>query len=172
MIDADRLAHEELTNPDVINTLISWWGESIRSNDGQIDRRAIGEIVFNSLGELSRLEGLLYPRIHRKREKLVNRYEADPAVCAIVLDTPKLFEAGLDKICDVVVFVDAPRSERLRRVMTQRGWTEEEFNKRENLQKPLDKKKASADHIVANHSGAADIRPQVQRILASVIPKK
>lgn len=172
MIDADRLAHEELTNPDVISTLISWWGESIRSNDGQIDRRAVGEIVFNSPGELSRLEGLLYPRIHRRREILMEGYEADHAVCAVVLDTPKLFEAGLDKICDVVVFVDAQRSERLRRVIAQRGWTEEEFNKRENLQEPLDKKKASADHIVANHSGTSDICPQVQRILASVITQK
>lgn len=171
VIDADVLAHDQLNNPDVVATLISWWGESICNPDGSLNRHAIGEVVFNEPAELSRLEGLLYPRIHQQRDLLMDQYEVDPAICAIVLDTPKLFEAGVNKICNSVVFVDADRPERMRRAMAQRGWTLEEYTKRENLQDPLDKKKKLADYIVVNHSDTADIRCQVERILASVITR-
>ncbi len=171
VIDADVLAHDQLHDPEVVATLISWWGKSICDPDGKLNRRAIGEVVFNAPAELSRLEKLLYPRIHQQREVLLDQYDVDSTICAVVLDTPKLFESGVNQICDCVVFVDANRVERLRRVTTQRGWTPEEYTQRENLQDPLDKKKKLADYIVVNHSDTADIRSQVERILASAITR-
>jgi len=49
-------------------------------------------------------------------------------------------ETGLDRQCDALVFVDVPLKERIRRVASSRGWTEEQLLSREKLQQPLDKK--------------------------------
>lgn len=169
MIDADRLSHEELRDPEVVATLREWWGEGVCSADGSADRRALAAIVFNDPAELKRLENLLYPRIMRRREELVEAYNADPAVCAVVLDAPKLYEAGLGDCCDVVIFVDAEWAERVRRVAATRGWTEKELRRREKLQIPLDAKRTNADHVVINHSSIDELRPRIERIFASML---
>ena len=169
MIDSDRLNHEQLGDPDVVATLCSWWGDKVRSPDGRADRAALARIVFRDPDELAKLEGLVYPRIERRRLELMAVYEQDPAVRAIVLDTPKLFEAGLNAACDTVVFVEAAFEFRLARVSAARGWSEAELRRRENLLKPLDKKRADADHVVVNHLDVEELRTQVERVFSSVL---
>lgn len=168
VIDSDRLAHEELADPEVVQTLRGWWGEKVCPT-GEVDRKALASIVFNDPRELDRLEKLLYPRLHRRREKLVAGYDADPAVLAIVLDAPKLYEAGLGDYCDAVIFVAADWLIRVRRVAASRGWTEDELRRRENLQNSLDTKRANADHVVINHSSLEQLRTDVERIFSSVL---
>lgn len=168
VIDSDRLAHEELADPEVLATLQGWWGDKVCRSEGA-DRKALASIVFNDPHELDRLEKLLYPRLHRRRERLVAGYNADPAVRAIVLDAPKLYEAGLGDYCDAVIFVEADWSDRVHRVAASRGWTEEELRRRENLQNTLDTKRANADHVVINHSSLDQLRIDVERIFSSVL---
>jgi len=169
VIDSDRLAHDELNDPEVIATLRHWWGDSVLSASGEVERGAVGTIVFADPAELARLEGLLYPRLERCRRELIAAYEADERILAIVIDAPKLYEAGVDKVCDVVVFVDADQRTRVGRVADSRGWTEEELTRRENLQKPLDMKKASADYVLSNNSNIEELRIQVKQVLSSVL---
>ena len=148
---------------------MSWWGESIRAADGSIDRKAIAQRVFCDAGELDRLERLLYPWIAERRKALLLAYQADPNVRAIVFDSPKLYEAGLDKECDAVVFVDAERSVRLARLARSRGWTDAELSRRENLQDPLDCKRANADYVVVNHSDISELRSRVEQVFQSAL---
>jgi dephospho-CoA kinase len=169
VVDFDRLAHDELCAPAVTATLCEWWGEGVCSPDGRVDRRAIAAIVFEDPGELARLEDLLYPGLVRRCKELVARFTADSAVKAIVLDGPKLLEAGLGGLCDELIFVEADWSVRVQRVKESRGWTEDDLRRRENLQNPLDIKKASADHVVINHSGIGALRSQVERVFSSVL---
>ncbi len=89
-----------------------------------------------------------------------------------MLDTPKLFEAGLERICDAVVFVDAPRARRLERVGLSRGWGEAELDRRENLLDPLDKKRARADYTVVNDSGFDELRRSIERVLSTIIESR
>ena len=164
------MAHEELRDTEVMATLRSWWGPSVCTPQGDVDRKKLAGIVFNDANELKRLEGLLYPRLHRRRESNIARLADDDSVKAIVLDAPKLHEAGVDKVCDVVIFVDAGEDVRARRVAAARGWTEAELRRRENLQIPLDKKRALADHVVVNgHSDIGLLRPEIERIFDSVL---
>jgi len=168
VIDSDRLAHDELADPEVIATLRGWWGDRVCPSN-EVDRKALAAIVFSDPHELDRLETLLYPRIHRRRERLVEGFNADATIRAIVLDAPKLYEAGLGDYCDAVIFVEADWSVRVRRVAAVRGWTEEELRRRENFQNSLDTKRANADHVVINHSGLDQLRTDVERIFSSVL---
>lgn len=167
VIDFDGLAHEVLCEPKIAAALRRWWGNSICSPDGTPDREAIASIVFCDSGELARLEALLYPRIRQRCRDLLA--DAESGARAMVLDAPKLYEAGLDKLCDAVIFVEANEATRIGRVARSKGWTKEELRRREKLQKPLDIKKASADHVVINQFGIGELRPQVERILSLVM---
>ena len=60
--------------------------------------------------------------VRRRRSSARCKPGADTAR-AVVLDAAILLEAGWDDLCDLVVFVDAPRAERMRRVPEQRGWS-------------------------------------------------
>ncbi len=169
VIDSDRLSHEVMREPDVVATLRRWWGDSVLTVEGVPDRRAIAAIVFKDPAELTKLEELLYPRIHDRREVLVDRYDADAAVRAIVLDAPKLYEAGLEGLCDSVIFVDADWQVRVKRVGASRGWDEAELRRREKLQFPLDQKRANADYCVTNHSRIDELRSEVNRVFSSIV---
>ena len=169
VIDFDRLAHAELSEPDVLKTLLGWWGSSVVSPEGDVDRAAIADIVFNDPAQLQRLEDLLYPRLMQRSEVLLAAAEAEPIVKAMVLDAPKLFEAGLDRLCDSVIFVDTQMSDRLHHVEQNRGWSEQELIRRENRQTPLDQKRASADYVIVNHAGLDELREQVERVFSSVL---
>lgn len=171
LVDSDALGLAVTSAPAVTETLRQWWGDSILDAAGTIDRRRVGDIVFNDAAERIRLEQLLYPSIARERAVLVERFQADPVVRAIVFDSPLLFETGLDRQCDTVWFVEADREVRTRRVTAARGWTPEELGRREKLQKPLDLKRAKADYSIVNNSDIDDLRLQVVRLFNLVLER-
>lgn len=148
VIDSDALVREAYDDPAVRQTLREWWGEAVFRPDGSVDRRAIANQVFRKDDELRRLEGLVHPWVDRRRRQIMQA--AGPRVVAFVWDTPLLFEAGLDRECDRVVFVEAPLEERVRRVAAQRGWNAAELLRREKLQMPLDKKRQLSDDVLVN----------------------
>jgi dephospho-CoA kinase len=75
----------------------------------------------------------------------------------IVIDAPLLFEAGWDKLCDKVLYVDAPRDLRLERAIA-RGWSAEQFAAREASQMPLEEKATRSHIIVRNARTLENIR--------------
>lgn len=169
VIDADVLAREALQEPAVRDRLVEWWGERVLDGAEGVDRRAVGRIVFNDREALAALEGLTHPRVGAKRRALRERYQADPAVVAIVEDSPLLMEKGLDAEVGVLVFVEAPWAERLARVRAERGWDEAELARREKNQSPLDTKRRRADYVVQNHKGVSDVLSQVRRVLFLIL---
>jgi len=168
VIDADRMVHRQLDDPEVAEVLLTWWGEKIRRRDGGIDRTIVASIVFDDPAERERLEQLLYPRVAAERCRIMAALDEDNSVRVIVLDTPKLYEAGVDRICDAVVFVDASLDVRARRVAASRGWTRMELSRREKAMEALDKKRAKAEYVVTNQASTEDLRVQVERVFAAV----
>lgn len=171
VIDADELAREVLDEPEVRAQIVAWWGEGVLDGEGRVDRRAVARIVFGDRGELDRLESLTHPRVRQRRRDLRRGCQKDPQVVAIVEDVPLLLEKGLSDECDVLVMVDAPRELRLERVRRERGWSEEELEKREKNQWPLDSKRNRADYIVSNHAEAAATFEQTRQVLSRILQK-
>ena len=169
VIDYDALVAQELESADVIETYRKWWGDRVLANDGGINRNALADIFFEDPSQRRRMEEFLYPRLENKRLELMSEFALVPKIRAIVINAPLLYEVGLEKSCDVVVFVDCPRAVRLQRAIDKRGWTEQEFDRRENLQNPLDIKRKSADYIVENNSSADALRSQVANLFHRVM---
>jgi dephospho-CoA kinase len=160
VLDADKAGHAVLREPEVIAELKKRWGDGILDPTGQISRRAVAKIVFAPGGDAERafLEGLTHPRIekllHQELGALRSSAEPPPVV---VLDAALLFEAGWDKLCDKILYVDAPRDIRLERAVA-RGWSTEQFNAREAAQMPLVDKAARSHIVIRNARTLENIR--------------
>ncbi len=165
VIDSDQRAKAALDRPDVRNQLVSWWGNTILTPDGRVDRTRIASIIFNDPAERERLESLVHPIVRQDRAAMIAESRDHRAV---VIDAPLLFEADIAKECDAIIFVDTPFEERLKRVEESRGWDEAELRRREAAQMPVDQKRTSSTYVVDN-SANADLEKQVNEVLSMIL---
>ena len=168
VIDADALAREALTLPEVSKALVQRWGSGVLNGAGQIDRKAVGGLVFNNPEELAALETIVHPRVNAQRRQLREQWQDTPGVVAIIEDCPLLLERGLEADCDILAFIDTPREVRLQRVIATRGWDEAELNRREKNQWPLDTKRRRADYILPGDADDSLIHDRVHSLLEKV----
>ncbi len=179
VLDADQAAHEVINLPTVQQALVERWGKSILKTSGEIDRAAVAQRVFadgetdEETGraelrflELRFLEGTLHPRIRQQFQAKLAELAAEGTAVAVI-DAPLLLEAEWEKLCDRLVFVDSPLSDRLQRAKL-RNWTEAEFAKREALQMPIAQKRKQSTHVLANSGTLADLHDQVRAFWASL----
>jgi dephospho-CoA kinase len=111
---------------------------------------------------------LTHPLIgQRLQEQLAELHRE--GVRAAVLDAPVMLKAGWDRMCQRIVFVDAPRDVRLARAR-QRGWTEADFAAREAAQESLEAKRSRADVTLDNSLTRQHLYAQVDRFWRSLDP--
>ena len=165
VIDSDAEARRLIQSTSVRDTLVSWWGDEILAEDGTVDRKKVAQIVFSDPEERKRLEGLLHPLIHEARQRKIRENADAPA---IVIDAPLLYEAGVDRECDAVIFVDAPREVRLARVREHRGWDEDELARREVSQMTIEEKRRRADVVIRNDASLEELRRRVRRVFSDL----
>ena len=170
VLDADRTAHGVINLPTVQQTLVDRWGQGVLKSSGEIDRGAVAERVFSDdlkgRAELRFLEETLHPRIREQFQAKLAELAAKGTAVAVI-DAPLLLEAGWEKLCDTLIFVDSPREDRLGRAKL-RNWTEAEFSKREALQMPIAEKRERSTHVLANAGDLASLQDQVQAFWASL----
>jgi dephospho-CoA kinase len=170
VISSDQQVSEVYRDPEVRQILRDWWGEDVLTESREINRRLIASKVFHDSAERRRLEELLHPRVAQLRERIMDAAIAqNPQLSAYVWDTPLLFESGLHRACDAVVFVEAPWEQRLARVRETRDWDPAELARRENSQWPLDRKKDLADYVIDNTADAGFARGQVEDVLSRIL---
>ena len=165
VIDADRIGHDALRDPDVIRQIIERWGAGLLDEKGEIARRSLGQIVFADDAERRALEAIVHPWIGRQAHGEITAAKNDSEVKFILLDAAIMLEAGWKGVCDKLIFVDTPRSLRLERVARQRGWTAEDVATREQAQMPLSAKKAHADYVLDNSGTLEHLERQVTDLL-------
>ncbi len=168
---SDEHVREAYRRPEVKAAVRQWWGDASIAKDGEVDRKVIAQRVFEHPAELKRLETLIHPLVGRIRDEQMDRALREREIKAFIWDTPLLYEVGLDKLCDAVVFVEAPIEQRLARVRQHRGWSDSDLNQREKSQMPLDKKRSLAQYIVDNTADVAFARRQVEAVLSRVLSR-
>jgi dephospho-CoA kinase len=172
VVDADGIAKQMLDDADVKTQLVGWWGEKILDGEGRVDLRQVAGVIFADPQQRHRLEGLIHPRVAEQRDRILAAAQADPQVTAVVIDAPLLYEVGWDKLCDRVIYVHADRALRVSRETEDRGWDEQELDRREKIQLSLDKKLQRAHDIVDNNSTETECLAQVRDVLSRILATK
>ncbi len=172
VVSADRWAHEVLKSEDVKQAIRQRWGEKVFGPDDQVDRAAMAKIVFapppDGPRELKYLEQLTHPIIGQRMREQVAELVTHSATAAIVLDVPLMLESGWNKVCDRIVFVDASPEVRLARARA-RGWTQEDFARREAAQESLESKRAHADVVIDNSGSPESTAAQIELFWHSLV---
>jgi len=167
IIDADRLAHVALA-PDgpAYAAVVAAFGAGITGADGQIDRRALGRIVFGDPGALQRLEAIVHPAVFA----LAQAELAATTAPVVILEAIKLLESGrLLTLCNEVWVVTAAPDVQLARLLTLRGMSEAEAMQRMAVQSPQAEKIQRATRVIDNNGTAAELHAQLDAIWAELI---
>jgi len=165
VIDADHVTRllQQPGHP-VYDAIVATFGTHILQPDGQINRRALGEIVFTDVIQLRALEALIHPAVHQHiRQWLANLPSGTPQKPVVaVIDAIKLIESGWPTICDTVWVVTAPRDQQIERLCRTRNMTPTEAVTRIDAQAPQADKVAVADVVITNQG---DIATTLQQVL-------
>lgn len=164
-LDADRLAHQVLRQPETVAKLEKFFGSDLLI-DGQVDRKWLANQVFgtdpDSRHKLHYLESSVHPPTRQLlQQRLIEAKNRNAP--AAVLDVPLLFESGWDVYCDEIWCLNAPVEQRSRWI-GQRGWSPEMLQQREARQLPLNEKMRLSSRTIPNSNGLQDLIQNVQKL--------
>ena len=167
VIDADALAREvvERGTPGLA-AVVAEFGPELLTADGDLDREAMGRLVFGDEGARRRLEGIVHPLVF---ERIVALEEQAPAGAVVVHDIPLLAESGRAGTFDAVVVVDAPRELQIERMVRDRGWSAGDADARIDAQASREDRLAIATHVIENSGSLEELRDRVERVYAELV---
>jgi dephospho-CoA kinase len=171
VIDADKIAHELLDRKDIRERVVGLFAETVLDSEGKIDSKKLADIVFADAEKLLFLNKIVHPFVLERTEELIEKYNRQIQVKAIVLDMPLLVEVGWEKKCDKLIFVDCKRELRIKRAKKKGIFDENQLKIRENFQISLDKKVAITDNTIDNNSGFSALAKQIADIFSCIIEK-
>ena len=169
VLDADAMVHELLCERGTVAKVARRFGRGILDARGDVDRRKLGAAAFASEKDIRDLERLLHPAVIRRTEERIARLRRKKGRRVVVIDAPLLFEAKMDRMCDEIIFVQASKAERLRRLKRTRGWSRATLEGREKRQKPVICKRLNADTVIWNGSSRGATVAQVRRYWRHVV---
>ena len=164
-LSTDAVVHELYASDAVRDAVVARWGEEVAPG-GEVDRPAVAAHAFAAPEERAWLEGLLWPlvggRVAAWREEVAAR---EPAPAAAVVETPLLFEAGMDGIYDATVAVIADESVRAERAAA-RGHVGVDERAARHL--PQEEKSRRATYTVCNSGTIEQLASELSDVLASL----
>ncbi len=166
VIDADALAREVVAGGTPgLAAVVEEFGEELLGPDGELDRPAMGRLVFGDDAARKRLEAIVHPLVFERIVEL-EQQAADDAV--VVHDIPLLAEGGRADQFDAVIVVDAPAELQIARMEQDRGWSREDAQARIDAQASREQRLAIATHVVENTGTREDLRKRVAEVFAEV----
>lgn len=168
VVDADQVAREVVVpGSQGLSQVVKAFGSTILNPDGSLDRTKMGKLVFTNPSQLKQLEMILHPLIQARVKKLRQQLEEKQMAVAFY-DVPLLFEKNLQNQFDGVLVVWCQPAQQLKRLMLRDGLSENQAQRRIDLQLPIDEKKSRSDWVIDN-SGSPDLLPgKVSEILQKI----
>ncbi|MCG1009299.1 dephospho-CoA kinase [Salinicoccus sp. ID82-1] len=166
ILDADVYARQS-TQKDgpAYPGIVEHFGSSIIGEDGEIDRKKLGAIVFNDSREREVLNRLVHPEVRRMMDR---DKEKALSVSHVFLDIPLLFENGLDRQCDITLTVYVDQETQIERLMARNDFDRSEALARINSQMPLSEKRERSTEVLDNNGSKADLFSQIDDFLSNL----
>ncbi|WP_416827679.1 dephospho-CoA kinase [Ectobacillus polymachus] len=165
VIDADAIAREVVEQgKPAYDQIVKTFGQAILYEDGSINRKKLGDIIFQDEQKRAILNGIVHPAVraemNARKEEYIRNGEA-----AVVLDIPLLFESKLTYIVQKTLLVYVDQKTQIKRLMERNGFTKDEADARIASQMPLVDKIKLADAMLNNNGTLEETTLQLLRVL-------
>lgn len=169
VVDADVLAREVVgRGTPGLAAVVAEFGPELLTAEGDLDRPAMGSLVFGDAEARRRLEAIIHPLVHERAAEL----EAQaPEGSVVVHDIPLLAEGGRAEEFEVVVVVDAPADLQLSRMVGDRGWTPADAAARIAAQASRQDRLAIATYVIDNGGTLEELRARVEEVHAALLER-
>jgi len=155
---ADAISHE-LSRKDAVgyNEIVKAFGNNVLTPDGELDRKALGDIIFSDNARKTQLENILHPMIMRSLHEQADA--ADTPYC--ILDIPLLINTAERERVDHVLVVHCDKKQRIERIQQRNGWSLDKINSVMDNQVSDEALVTAADDIVDNSGDISGIQEQL-----------
>lgn len=175
IVDADLIARE-VVNPGrkAYNRILEAFAEDIpdlvNSEDGSLNRTALGSAVFGNKEKLNKLNSIVHPAVRKEiLWQILQAYLSFQSL--VILDVPLLFEAGLNKICGTTVAVTCNKELQVKRIAARNSeLSEEDIRKRIESQMSNEERNYRSDLVIDNNSTLEDLKKCVASVVKEVRP--
>lgn len=164
VINADQVGHEAYTpHSEAWQEVVRTFGEDVLQENGEIDRRKLGGIVFADPEQLATLNGIMHPRMAAiVKEKLKGL--ANQGTDVAVVEAAVLFEAGWDALVGEVWTTESLAERVVERLQQRNGYAPEEIRKRIASQMPAEDRARRADEVIVNDGELEDLETAVREV--------
>jgi dephospho-CoA kinase len=170
IVDADLLAREVvMPGQPAYAEIVREFGPDVLQEDGSLDRKRLGAIVFADAAKRRRLEAITHPAIHARQQRILSVYDEEAFEGVVIWDAAVLIESGSAKRMDRVVVVVADPDTELGRLMARDGFSEEEARPRIASQMPLSEKVKVADYVIDNSGTRAETERRVREVYRALL---
>lgn len=168
-IDADGISRA-LTARDgaALARIREIFGDQVFSEDGSLNRRALGDLVFSDPAAKRALEGIIHPLVQRIAMDQIEQSGKNGARVA-VLNVPLLFETGMDVLCDETWTLTAPADVQLARVMERDGLTEAQARSRIESQMAMEDRNERATRVINSDRPIEKTRSELNQLYQQLI---
>ena len=164
IVNADLLGHEVYApQSEGWHAVVDAFGERIVADSGEIDRRALGGIVFSDESELLKLNAIMHPRIYALAEQRLNALSQEGETTA-VLEAALLIEAKWTPLVNEVWVTVSPEADVIARLQQRNNLDETAARSRINSQMPQAERVAHANVVIENNGTLEDLSSEVQNL--------
>ena len=164
IISADQVGHEAYTpNTEAWEQVVAAFGDDILQDDGEIDRRKLGAVVFSDPGQLEKLNQIMHPRMARMVTDKIEELR-DQGVEVVVVEAALLFEAGWDSLVEEVWVTDSTEQVVIERLKQRNGMSEEEARKRISSQMGRTERLERSDYVIENSGDMATLGNTIKEL--------
>jgi len=166
VVDADRIAREVvMPGEPALAEVAAVFGQAVIRDDGTLDRRKLGEIVFADPDKRKRLEAILHPAIRERMWARIRQIKADEPGRIVVADIPLLYETGQEDLYDGVIVVYVPRELQIKRLLARNPELgEAKARERIDAQMDIERKKEKAEWVIDNSGSPESTERQVEAL--------
>ena len=165
VVDADIVARQIFDDKNLLNEVFSTYGESIKNQDGSLNRRALGNIVFNDDEKLILLNNLTHPKIKQKILSKVEEYK-NQGEKIVVIDAALLIEDDYIPYIQKLILITCRKEIQINRIIARDNCTKEEAISRINSQMSQEEKVKFADYIIDNSNSFEELQKKVLEIIS------
>lgn len=165
IIDVDIIGRDVVTKGSpCLEEIIRHFGRGILLEDGSLDRKKLGSIVFKDRNELQYLNGIMHPVMIDRVKLLLEEMKRQQKMDKVVVDAAILIEMGLHRLVDEVWVVSIPRELQVERLMKRDGISRARAEAMVGAQMSAEQKRQYADIIIENTGSVEELEKRVKKL--------